>query len=156
MIQILSTFEHSVKVELALNALEQAGISKESIFAVPLTNRKMERRLFDTMHHSDGISLISTGAALGTALSVIGASVGFSLKWGPIYWGLIGVAAGFLLGVLIDLLINKLIKKRQRLLRGKNPQVILIVECSNNQADAVEDILWHFLAFGIARVEAKH
>ncbi|WP_431308734.1 hypothetical protein [Alicyclobacillus fastidiosus] len=153
--QIFSTLEHSVKLELAISALEQEGISKESIFAVPLTNRKVERKLFDTMHNSDGVSLVSTGSALGTAFSVIGASVGFSLNLGPIYWGLIGVASGFLLGFLIDLFILKVIKKRQRLLRGKNPQVILVVECTEKQADAVEDILWHFLALGVARVECK-
>lgn len=155
MIQIFSTFEHSIKLELAISALQQEGFDKGNIFVVPLTNRKVERKLFDTMHNSDGVSLISTGAAIGTAFSVVGASVGFSLKWGPIYWGLIGVASGFLLGFLIDLFILKVIKKRQRLLRGKNPQVILIVECSNNQADAVENILWHFLAFGVARIESK-
>lgn len=154
MIQIFSTLEHSIKLELAISALEQEGIQKDNIFTVPLTNRKVERKLFDNMHNSDGVSLISTGAALGTALSVIGASVGFSLKWGPIYWGLIGATVGFLLGFLIDLFINKVIKKHQRLLKGKNPQVILVVECDDEQADAVENILWHCLALGIARVQS--
>ncbi|MDF2720093.1 MAG: hypothetical protein K0R28_7018 [Paenibacillus sp.] len=133
--------------------LEKAGVKKERIFAVPLTNRKVERRMFDSTHNSDGVSLISTGAALGTALSVIGASVGFSLKWGPIYWGLIGAGGGFLSGFLIDLFVYKVIKKRQRLLRGKNSQVILIVECEDQQADLAESILWHHLALGIARVQ---
>ncbi|KPV44185.1 hypothetical protein AN477_08490 [Alicyclobacillus ferrooxydans] len=149
--QIFSTFEHSIKLELALSTLEQEGIQKECIFAVPLTNRKVERRLFDTMHNSDGVSLVSTGATIGTAFSVVGASVGFSLTWGPIYWGLIGVAVGFLLGVLIDLFINTVVKNRQQLLRGKNPQVIIVVECQDGQADAVENILWNFLASGVAR-----
>jgi len=152
MIQIFSTFEHSIKLELAISSLEQVGVQKKNIFAVPLTNRKLERRLFDTIHNSDGGSFISTGAALGTAFSVVGTSFGFSLQWGPIYWGLIGAAGGFLLGLVIDLFINKVIKKRQHLLRGKIVQVILIVECDNTQADDVESILWHCLAFGIARI----
>ena len=153
MIQIFSTFEHSIKLELAISALEQKGILKRNILAVPLTNRKVERKFFDTIHSSDGISLISTGTAIGTALSIVGASFGFSLKWGPIYWGLIGVATGFLFGVLIDLFVYKFIKKHGRLLRRENLQVILIVECSQHQADTVEDILWHFLAMGVARIE---
>jgi hypothetical protein len=152
MLQIYSTFEHSVNLELAISTLEKNGIGKESIFAVPLTNRKTQRRLFDSIHHTDGISLISTGAALGTALAVIGASVGFRLQWGPIYWGLIGTAGGFLLGFLIDLFYYKVIKKQQRLLRGKNSEVILIVECENMQGDIVEDILWHHFALGTARI----
>lgn len=153
MIQVMSTFEHSVKLELAISALELEGIQKQNIFAVPLNNRKVERRLLDNLHNSDGISLFSTGAAIATAFSVIGASVGFSLKWGPIYWGLIGAASGFILGFLIDLFINKVVKKRNRVLRGKNPQVILIIECDDKQADSVEDILWHHLALGVARVQ---
>lgn len=129
-------------------------MGKESIFAVPLTNRKTERRLFDSIHHADGISLFSTGAALGTAFAVIGASFGFKLQWGPIYWGLIGTTGGFALGFLIDLFYYKVIKKNQRLLKGKNSEVILIVECNKKQSDMVENILWHHFAFGLARIEA--
>jgi hypothetical protein len=153
MIQIFSTFEHSTFLELAISSLERLGIKKDSIYAVPLTNRKVERKLFDSIHSSDGISFISTGAAIGTAFSVIGASVGFSLKWGPIYWGLIGASGGFLLGFLIDLFIYKVIKKKQRLIRGKNSEVIIIVECEDNHADDVENILWHHHALGTARVQ---
>ena len=152
MIQIFSIFEHTTNLELAISLLEKAGIKQESIFAVPLTNRKVERRLFDTIHNSDGVSLISKGAAIGTVFATIGASVGFSLKWGPIYWGLIGAAGGFFLGVLIDVFIFKVIKKHQRLLRGKNSDVILIVECEDNQADLIENIFWHHFALGIARI----
>ena len=155
MMQIMSTFEHSIKLELAMSALMLEGIQKENIFAVPLTNQKIERRLFDTMHNSDGVSLISTGAAIGTALSVVGSSVGFSLQWGPIYWGLIGAAIGFVIGFLIDLYINKVFKSQKRLLNGKNPQVILIVDCEDGQADAVENILWHYLALGTARIRCS-
>ncbi|OXL84134.1 hypothetical protein BCV73_14295 [Paenibacillus sp. SSG-1] len=152
MVQIFSTFEHSTNLELAITVLEKNGIHKENIFAVPLTNRKTERRLFDSIHNADGISLVSTGAALGTAFAVIGASVGFKLAWGPIYCGLIGTSAGFILGVCIDLFYYKVIKKQRRLLRGKNSEVILLIECEEEQADTVEDILWHHYAFGTARV----
>ncbi|WP_213412582.1 hypothetical protein [Xylanibacillus composti] len=150
--QIFSAFEHSTHLELAISYLEKNGINKEKIFAVPLTNRKTERRMFDSMHNADGISLISTGAALGTALAVIGASIGFKLNWGPIYWGLIGAASGFFLGFLINFFYYKVIKKHQRLLRGKNLEVILIIECEEQQGDTVEEILWHHLALGTARV----
>lgn len=152
MVQIFSTFEHSTNLELAITVLEKNGIQKENIFAVPLTNRKTQRRLLDSIHNADGISLISTGAALGTAFAVIGASVGFKLAWGPIYCGLIGATGGFFLGVCIDVFYYSIIKKQQRLLRGKNPEVILVIECEEAQADTVEDILWHHLALGTARI----
>ncbi|WP_285842707.1 hypothetical protein [Metabacillus litoralis] len=38
--------------------------------------------------------LIDIGKALGTAFSVIAASIGFKLSWGPIYWELIGAFIG--------------------------------------------------------------
>jgi hypothetical protein len=152
MLQIYSTFEHTVNLELAISSLEKNGIDKEHIFAVPLTNRKTQRRLFDSIHNTDGVSLISTGAALGTAFAVVGASVGFKLKLGPIYWGLIGTALGFLIGLAIDVFYYKVIKKQQRLLRGKNSEVILIVECNEDKGDIVEEILWHHFALGTARI----
>ncbi len=139
-------------MELAITVLEKNGIHKENIFAVPLTNRKTERRLFDSIHNADGISLFSTGAVLGTAFAVIGASVGFKLAWGPIYYGLIGTSVGFILGICIDLFYYKVIKKQRRLLRGKYSEVILLIECEEEQADTVENILWHHYAFGTARV----
>ena len=155
MVQIFSTFKHSLHIELAISYLEQSGISKDHIFAVPLSNRKTERKLFDSMHEVDGISLINTGAVLGTAFAVIGASIGFKLQWGPIYWGLIGTATGFILGLLINLFYYKVIKKRKHLLQqGKISEVILIVECSENQSDTVESILWHHFALGLSKVQS--
>lgn len=151
MIQIFSTFEHSIHLELAISSLEQHGVEKKSIFAVPLTTRKTNPNIFDSIHNADGISLVSTGAALGTALAVIGASVGFRLEWGPIYWGIIGAGSGFLLGFLIDLLYYKVLRKGS-IFGRKKTEVLLIVECEEARGDLVEDILWHHSALGTARV----
>jgi len=151
-VKIFSTFEHSSYLELAISALHMNGIQKEQIFAIPLNSRKEKRTLLDNMHKSDGVSLVSTGAALGTAFSVVGTSVGFRLTWGPIYWGLIGASAGFLIGFLIDLFFYKVIKKNKRLIRGKMSEVILIIECAEEQSDHIEDLLWHHFAIGIARI----
>jgi len=152
MIQIFSSFEHSTNLELAISYLEKSGIQRERIFAVPLTNRKVEPRLFDSIHNEDGVSLIGTGSALGTAFAVVGASVGFKLPLGPIYCGLFGAGGGFVLGVLIDVFYYKVVKRKARLLRGKNSEVILIVECEESMGDQVEHILWHHFALGVARV----
>lgn len=153
MIQIFSTFEHSTDLEVAISSLEKQGVKKEHIYAVPLMIRSNDRKLFDSIHYSDGVSLISKGAALGTALSVIGASVGFELAWGPIYWGLIGAVGGFTIGLCIDLYINKVVLKKRRLRHGSRSEVILIVECEDALADEVEHTLWHFFALGLARTQ---
>ncbi|UII57923.1 glycine zipper family protein [Cytobacillus spongiae] len=150
---VFSTFESSPYVELALSALEEYGIDNEQILAVPLDNRKQERRLFDTLHKSDGVSLFDKGAALGTALSVIGASIGFNLKWGPIYWGLIGAAVGFLIGFLIDVYIHKVVHKQKRLLKGKTSEIVLVIECEQKQLDFVERTLWEHFAIGVSSIQ---
>ncbi|GKU84864.1 hypothetical protein [Niallia sp. NCCP-28] len=151
--QIFSTFEHSSYLELAITSLEKAGVKKQEILAVPLMNRTEERRLFDTLHRADGISLFDKGAAIGTAFSVIGAGVGFTLKWGPIYWGLIGAAVGFMVGFMIDYFIYKVVYKRKRVLKGKKSEVVLVVECPKELVERVEELLWDHLALGVAKVE---
>lgn len=152
-LQIISTFEHSTYLELAITAIEQLGVQKSDILAVPLVNRAQERRLFDSLHRADGISLFDKGAAIGTAFAVIGASIGFQLEWGPIYWGLIGGAVGFVIGFLIDYFINKVIHRRKRVLKGKHSEVVLVINCSNELAEKVEQLLWEHLALGVAKLE---
>jgi len=151
--QLFSTFETTGFLEMAILSLEKKGIKKDSIFAVPLENRAEERKIFDTLHHSDGTSLIDIGMGIGTAFSVIGASIGFKLAWGPIYWGLIGAFVGFVLGFAIRLFMELVIKKKKRILKGIHSEVILIVECENSQAELIEDILWSHFALGVAKVE---
>jgi hypothetical protein len=146
--QIFATFEHSINIELVISELEQKGI--DDLFAVPLDNRTEERKLFDTIHRSDGISLSQTGLFLAVIFSTIGASRGFVLDWGPIYWGGIGAFFGFVLGFLFDLFVQKSVKKKQRVLRGKASEVIVIVQCEENQKKQVEHILWDHLALGVA------
>ncbi|GAA0593441.1 hypothetical protein GCM10009001_07010 [Virgibacillus siamensis] len=111
--QVFSTFNHSIYLEMAISTLEKRGITRESIYAIPLDNRIEERRLFDSNHTSDGTSLIDIGAALATAFSVVGTSIGFELAWGPIWWGLIFGAFGFALGFAIRLFTEKVIKSEK-------------------------------------------
>ncbi|MDC3413583.1 hypothetical protein NC797_09070 [Aquibacillus sp. 3ASR75-11] len=148
--QVYATFEHSTYIELAIKHLEENGI--QDIFAVPLDNRTEERKLFDTIHRSDGTSFIGTGMILAVFTSTIGANRGFVLEWGPIYWGVIGALIGFILGVIIDLIRYKIRKSPTKLLKGKNSEVILIIECQSDQGKLVEDILWTNLALGVAKV----
>ncbi|MDF1510753.1 hypothetical protein PZE06_21705 [Robertmurraya sp. DFI.2.37] len=151
--QLFSTFEHTAYIEMAIATLEKKGIKKEHIFVVPLDNRKEEHKVFDTINRSDGTSLIDIGAALSTAFAVIGASVGFKLAWGPIYWGLIGAAAGFLMGFAIRLFTEVILKKKRRRLKGYHSEVIVIVDCEEEKAETVENILFKHYAIGVAKVK---
>jgi hypothetical protein len=151
--QLFSTFEHTIHIELAVATLEKKGIAQQNIFIVPLDNKMEERKVFDNIHRSDGTSLIDVGAALATAFAVIGASVGFKLDWGPIYWGLIGAAVGFLIGFAIRLFTEKVIKKKRRLMKGFHSEIILIVDCEDSKGELVENILFSHYALGVAKVK---
>jgi hypothetical protein len=151
--QLFSTFEGSPFIEMAILTLEKKGIRRENIFAVPLDNRTDDRKLFDTIYRSDGTSLVDIGMALATAFSVIGASIGFKLAWGPIYWGLISAFIGFVIGFLIRLFTETVLKKKKRVLKGKISEIILIIDCEDSQSELVENILWEHLAIGVAKIK---
>jgi len=155
-LQIISTFEHSTYLELAISAVEQKGVHKHDVLAVPLMNRVQERKLFDTLHRADGISLFDKGAAIGTAISVIGASIGFALEWGPILWGIIGGTTGFIIGFMVDIISYKVNHKRKRVLTGKHSEVVLVINCPNELVEKVEQLLWDYLALGVAKLEGTH
>ena len=155
MMQIFSTFEHSVFIEMAISTLEKNGVKRENIFVIPLDNQTEERKVFDNLHRSDGTSFVDIGVALATAFSVIGASIGFELAWGPIYWGLIGAAIGFLIGFGIRLFTEIILKKRRRLLKGFHSEIIVIVDCEESEAEMIENILFSHYALGVAKIKVQ-
>jgi hypothetical protein len=151
--QIFSTFESNPFLEMAISTLEKNGIKKEDIYALPLRNRPEERKVFDSLHRSDGTSLVDIGIALATAFAVIGASIGFKLEWGPIYWGLISAFIGFVLGFSIRIYTEVILKKRKRMLKGKHSEIILIINCEEPQSELVKEILFNHYALGVAAVK---
>ncbi|MDU1845951.1 MAG: hypothetical protein E6778_10475 [Niallia nealsonii] len=153
--QIFSTFEHSVFIEMAISTLEKKGVKRENIFVIPLDNQTEERKVFDNLHRSDGTSFVDIGVALATAFSVIGASIGFDLAWGPIYWGLIGAAIGFLIGFGIRIFTEIILKKRRRLLKGFHSEIIVIVDCEESEAEMIENILFSHYALGVAKIKVQ-
>lgn len=150
---IFSSFEHSTYLELALAALEENGIEKENILAVPISRRKPRKRLLDTIHSSDGVSFFDSGMALATAFAVLGASYGFILDWGPVVWGLIGAVSGFLIGFFIKFIIYKIKNNAQNRTGVTATETIIIVHCRPEDAQNVEQTLWDFLAMGVGKLE---
>lgn len=106
-IHVISAFEHSAFLELALITLHEQGIEKEKIVAIPLKKINEQPKLLDTIHRADGISLFDLSAVMATIFSILGASFGFELTWGPIIWGLIGLGLGSIMGFTIDYFYNK-------------------------------------------------
>ncbi|MFP3124403.1 SoxR reducing system RseC family protein [Ectobacillus funiculus] len=146
---VITTFENSLFIELAISSLEQKGIPKEQIFAVPLKKRTEPKQLFDTIHRADGLSMFDAAAILGTCTMLLGAIYGYVLKWGPIIWGIIGAVTGLLVGFLIKLW---MVKKRPEENKQITSEVVLMIRCEDYQWEVVERILWEHTALGVARV----
>lgn len=148
---IISTFEHSIYLELAITAIEMKGIKKENILAVSMDKRREQKRLFDTMYSSDGLSLLDLAMILGVLFGVFGSVYGFVLKWGPLICGLIGIFIGMALGFTIRMVVTKRYINREKDDRGT--EVVLIIECLENQLEMLRNILWEHKALGVSKLD---
>lgn len=55
---IAATFDHCQFVELAITELEEKGITKEKILAIPLAHKEQDFAILDTIHRADGVSIL--------------------------------------------------------------------------------------------------
>jgi hypothetical protein len=147
---VIATFEQTIFLELVITALEQKGIVREKILAVPIDKRTEPRKLFDTIHRADGFSMFDAAAILGTCFMLLGSIYGYILKWGPIIWGLIGAVFGISLGFGLKLL---LVKKRNYGTKNITSEVVLIIHCEEHQWETIEKILWENTALGISHIK---
>jgi len=147
---IIATFEYSNYLELAITAIQMKGIKKENILCVPMDKRGEDRQLFDTIHSADGLSLLDLPIILATIFCLFGGIYGFMLTWGPIMWGLICMVAGFSLGLIIKLITTKKYNNRQKNL--KTTEVVMIIDCNDDQLNMVKDTLWQNNALGVSRL----
>ncbi|KRE83241.1 hypothetical protein ASG89_12875 [Paenibacillus sp. Soil766] len=151
--QFFSTFQHSHYVELAISKLKEHEV--DNIYAVPLDNRSVDMKLVDSMNATDGSSLADIGLILAMMGATIGAARGFVLDWGPIFWGLIGAVGGFTIGFVYDITSTLIKRKKNRTAKIKLGEIILIVQCTNEQSQFVEQTLWKSLALGVAKTQMQ-
>lgn len=148
---IVSTFDYSVNLELALTSMQMKGIKKENIFVVPVDKANGKLNLIDSIHHSDSVSLLDLASILGAIFMLFGSIYGFILKWGPVWWGLIGLAFGFSIGLIIKFISLKKYSNRNA---GENePGVVLIIECKETLIEIVKDILWSNHALTVGKLD---
>ena len=69
---VVASFEHSIFLELAITDLEQKGIERNLICAVPLNKMAKERSLFDSLHQADGQSMFDLPSILATIFMTLG------------------------------------------------------------------------------------
>lgn len=147
---VAATFDYSFFLELAITDLEKRGIPRENIGGIPLDKRIEERKIMDSLHRADGISMFDGAAVLGTVFMLLGAIYGFILKWGPIIWGLIGLFTGAVLGFILDTSISKIRSyKDKKRTKDKSSEIIIFVKCEENQYEMVKKVLWDNQALGV-------
>jgi len=115
-----------------------------------MDKRGEDVKLFDTIHSSDGLSMLDLPIVLATLFCLFGSIYGFLLTWGPVLWGLIGMTVGFSLGLLIKLITTKKYNNRQKKLKAT--EVVVIIECKETQAEIVKDLLWANHALGVRKL----
>lgn len=153
-VYIVSTFDHSIYLELAITAIQMKGIKKKNILAISMDKRGEEVKLFDSIHGSDGLSLFDLSSILAVIFGILGSTYGFILKWGPLLCGLLGMVIGFSLGLAIKLFIVKKYNDRQN--NKKATEVVLIIECNENQLEMTKDILWYHKALGVRKLDINN
>ncbi|MCA0757052.1 hypothetical protein KP806_18480 [Paenibacillus sp. N4] len=151
---IVSTFEYCTELELALSLLEHNGIDKSRIMVVPMGMNQETKSALTPRTATDAERAFETGIASGTACSVIGVSIGFSLSLGPLLWGIIFAAGGFLVAFGITMWVrkknraqsgNKNTKKKSK----KADQVTVLIQCEAERTEKVSQILWAHEALSV-------
>ncbi|MCD1258969.1 hypothetical protein B5M42_008975 [Paenibacillus athensensis] len=148
---LVSSFEQSHWLELAIMQLREAGIAESDMTAIALEPVAPSVRLFDTIHRSDGQSLLDLSAVLATVGAVVAACLGFRLAAGPILSGLAGLAAGALAGFILDLLVTR--SRKQRKANSPRFDVVLVVRCPAGAAATIRSILQTCRASGIGQAD---
>lgn len=148
---ITATFDHSQFVELAITELEEKGISKDKILAIPLAQEEQDFAILDTIHRADGVSIFDTASVFATTGMTLGVIYGFIWHWGPIIWGLIGLVGGSAMGFVLDYGLTK--RKLSTRRKTRVSELVLIVSCEKGQSDFVEKILRENTAFGVGKVK---
>ena len=150
---IISTFEQSINLELAVTGIESKGIPREKIIVIPMNKKMNKTKLFDSMLRSDGFSLVDLAAILGSIFMTIGTVYGFVLRWGPIWWGIIGLGFGLVIGLAIKLIkIKRNLKNPKYEVSEYSDEVVIIIECNKDNTEVIKDILWSNHALGVSEL----
>lgn len=99
---IIGIFEQSIELEQALAELENSSIPKEHIRTVFMDNDPKKNNFREHSPHAFEI-----GISIATGFSVLDASFGSVMTWGPIIWGLITALIEFTIGVGLYYLVKK-------------------------------------------------
>jgi hypothetical protein len=141
---IVGTFQHSIELEQALALLEIRGVPWKRILVIAMDSVQHDPPEHLPVSRDRNSRRIELSIACATALSVIGASIGFILKWGPVIWGLISCVIGYIIGFGLYSLFMK--NGNQHRVPKNLPEITVMVQCQKKDSAQVRDILWRYQA----------
>ena len=151
---IIGTFEHSIELELLLANLENNHVARKHIMVVPMDIDPKNPFQVDSKRRDLYYKGIEVGIACATGSSVIGASMGFIMTWGPVFCALIASAIGFSIGFGIYLFFNKWSIYKNT--PNKLPEITVIVQCEDEQSRLIIDEMWKYSALSVGKNGAKN
>jgi hypothetical protein len=144
--KVVASFKLNKNLEKAIAELENFGIDRKRILALPLVS--MAEREMNVPNQK---ILFETAPILGAIFMLLGTIYGFVLFLGPILWGLFGLVLGLITGIIIDLVRVKKRRKKEIYEEGKLTEVFLLVHCfDKDQALFVKEKLWKHLPMGVS------
>lgn len=155
---VIGSFMQTMELETALSLLEHHGIHPTRIVVVPMSGSENIKASIPSQTGTIQEKAFEIGIAAATALGVIGTSIGFSNRLGPLLWGLLFAFGGGLITFLIAYLLlrkkQKSLRKREGKVRtGRRPELTVMIECEEERADWVSQILWEHEAMAVGRME---
>lgn len=155
---VIGSFIQTTELELALSVLEHNGISSERIAVVPMSGQGIIDVSVSAKSGTLNEKAFELSLAFATALGVVGTSLGYSLKLGPLMWGVI-FAFG---GVFVTFIIAKMVmlyKQKSKFLGKKNkhprtlPEITILVQCEKDRAEWVGQTMLKYNAIAIGEME---
>ncbi|WP_117149145.1 MULTISPECIES: hypothetical protein [Paraliobacillus] len=137
-LQLIATFEHSPFVEMAIHDMETIGVPSKDIVALPLENVESDTYIIDSLHRVDGRSVLDGAMVSGTIFMLLGTIYGFIWYWGPVIWGLLGLIAGFFIGLIIELALQK---NKVKLTASRKNEVFMQVTCNTTMKEQLIKVL---------------
>ncbi len=150
---IFASFAHGPHLEIAIADLTRIGLTTKHILAVPLRRTTRKLSVFDRVYRADGFSILDGAALAATVGMIAGVIYGSVHHWGPIIWGLAGLALGGASGLAADWVVTA-----RRIDTGRQSNlipVLLLVRCDEHQAETVEKTLERHQALGLARYQEQ-
>lgn len=152
MVYMISSFEYSLTLELAISDLIQYGIPQEQIKTIPFVKAdSRENRTILSHVNNNRFSLFDVCLIMGNIFAVLFCSLGFIWRWGPILWGVLGFFIGGTIGALIYLFGNGWRKYRKK--KKEQTEILIMIKCPLEAKCRVKEILWNHNVLGVAEID---